>query len=74
MDIEEINIRCLTFFSFEYLQILNVNKTKKKTVSDSYLEAKKLVEELSNKCWQADSNGILTNNVVPLIRPLNSVL
>ena len=26
MDIEEINIRCLTFFSFEYLQILNVPK------------------------------------------------
>jgi hypothetical protein len=47
-----------------YLDTLNVNKTKKKTVSDSYVEAKKLVEDLSNKCWQADSNQILTKSLI----------
>ena len=74
-DLEEFNIFAsftLTKLSLlitkqsldTYLQILNVNKTKKKTVSDSYLEAKKLVEELSNKCWKADSNGILTKSLI----------
>jgi len=74
-DLEEFNIFAsftLTKLSLlitkqsldTYLEILNVNKTKKKTVSDSYLEAKKLVEELSNKCWQADSNGILTKSLI----------
>lgn len=47
-----------------YLETLNVNKSKKRTVSDSYLEAKKLVEDLSNKCWQADSNGVLTKSLI----------
>lgn len=47
-----------------YLETLNANKTKKKTVSDSYIEARKLVANLSNKCWKADSNGILTKSLI----------
>ena len=47
-----------------YLDTLHTTSQKKKTVSDSYLEAKKLVSELSMKCWEADVDQILTKALI----------
>lgn len=43
-----------------YLETLKMEAQKHKTVSDSYIEARKYVANLSDLCWEADVSKILT--------------